>query len=299
MGIKLIKKSTIKTLLATSVVFLLIIALIIFVDNKKIKDLEKENGRQVLRVVATDTIMPGVEITGENVKCIQEKDVVDAEGLIYRMTKNAGHNEEGKKIIDDKGNYLIDKEDAMELVNDNRYAIGKIATQKISKGEWITTDKLATPEEFYKAGQRLYAIPFDADTTGGFNVSKGEYVDIVVRYKTDVKLEDPKLNPTIRAIYSSLQPNQITDIVFSKRLIEDIRDETGASVIENSATKPGYICFRLTYDEINKLNWAQECGTIYIGKSIDYAQDPYVETFMQGIELPNIGGVSEEITTEE
>ena len=71
--------------------------------------------------------------------------------------------------------------------------------------------------------------------------------------------------------------------------IQDIRDETGTSVLENSATKPGYLCFKLTYEEINKLEWAKECGTIYIGKSKQYASEAYEETFMKGMTLPSIG----------
>ena len=70
--------------------------------------------------------------------------------------------------------------------------------------------------------------------------------------------------------------------------MEDIRDESGNSARNNAAVVPGYVCFRLTYDEINKLELAKRQGTLFIGKVGDYYSGTRTETFMSGSNLPNI-----------
>jgi len=271
-----VKKSTLKTILLISIIFLAIIAIIIAFYNNRIKALQEQTERMVIRIEAKTDIEPGTIITENEVRKVQVQDVLKIDDLLYKLQRNEPVDEEGNQLSEDQ---LKNWED------DGRWAIGKRANQKIYEGEFVSASKLLTEDEYYDFNERLYAVPFSSDTTGGYNISRGEYVDIVVRYKADMKSS----NPTINAIYDSLEPNQLTDIVFAKRRIEDIRDETGVSVMQNSATKPGYLCFKLTYEEINKLEWARECGTIYIGKSEKYASEPYPETFMRGIELPSIG----------
>lgn len=280
MGIKL-KISKIRTVILEAIIFLIVILVIVFVYNQKVEALEAQSNEIVYRVVAKAEITPGTVITEGHVRRVKVHNDVKAEGLIYKMTSNEKTNEKGVEIKDATA--------LQEALNDDLWCIGKVATQRIYENEFLMNSKLVHQDEYYGYNERLYAVPFDVETTGGFNVSQGEEVDIVVRYKADINLNDTKLNSTIRQIYSSLKPNQLTDIVLSKRVIQDIRDETGTSVLENSATKPGYLCFKLTYEEINKLEWAKECGTIYIGKSKQYASDAYDETFMHGIELPSIG----------
>jgi len=288
MGIEL-KKSTLKAILATSIVFLAVIGIVVFILGNKIDKLENETENKVYRVVAKTTIKPGEPISEDNVKRVLIQDVVKVEDLAYKLAPYETDKDGNIFYINETGNKVTSANELNEVKNDGRYVFGKIATQTIYENELVSSSRLATKDEYYDYNERLYAVPFDAETTGGYNVAKGEYVDIAVRYKTDINLNDAKLNSTVRKIYDSLKPNQITDVVLAKRLIEDIRDEAGESIATNSATKPGFICFRLTYDEINKLEWARECGTIYIGKSRDYSEEAFAETFMQGIELPSIG----------
>ncbi|MBQ7669011.1 MAG: hypothetical protein IJS47_06765 [Clostridia bacterium] len=274
------KKSTLKTLLAASIVYLAIIAVIVLAYTKVIDTMKKNTAKTVTRIQATEDIVAGDLITTRNVTSVTTQDVLRVKGLLYKMYANEAKDEEGKTI--------------KQPVNDGLYALGKVATQNIYAGEWLTSDKVVPAEEIYDINERLYAVPFDANTTGGYNVSKGEYVDIAVLYNASINLQDARLNNTIREIYGRLQPNQITDIVLAKRLVEDIRDETGTSVTENSATKPGFICFRLTYEEINKLEWARQCGTLFIGKAKDYVNPALVETFMKDMAQPNIAMVPQE-----
>ena len=277
----MMKNSTVKKLVLEAAIFFIVILVIVSFFQNKIERLESKSKDEVWRVVARTEITPGTTITEEHVKRILVQDVVDVEGLVYRLGKNVDTDEFGNKIQD--------KDELAKALNDERWCIGKVATQRIYENEFLMSSKLISQDEYYGYNERLYAVPFDVETTGGFNVSQGEEVDIVVRYKADINTNDVKLNNTIRQIYASLKPNQLTDVVLSKRVIQDIRDETGTSVLENSATKPGYLCFKLTYEEINKLEWAKECGTIYIGKSKQYASEAYEETFMKGMTLPSIG----------
>jgi len=296
MGIELIKKSTLKAVLATSIIFLGVIALVVWFFDGQIKKLEDERERKVVRIIAKDDIVPGTSLTIDtiqladgtvipaNVEAKAEQDVVDMENFLYKLRKNSKEDEEGKTIKK--------QEDLAKAQADGLWAEDKVAVQPIAKGEWITLDKVTTYEEYHNNNDYLYPVKFDSYTTGGYNVNYGEYVDIMIKYDTDVNVNDVSLNATKREIFKSLHPNQMVDVVLAKKLIEDVRDETGISITQNSATKPGYICFNLTAEEINKIEWAQECGTLYIGKkTTSYSEEATAETFMQGMEIPSIGGI--------
>ena len=78
----------------------------------------------------------------------------------------------------------------------------------------------------------------------------------------------------------------------AKKEIADIRDEAGNSQINNAAVVPGYICFKLSYDEINKIELAKRQGKVFVGIVDTYIEDPHTETFMEGIKLPTFEDVT-------
>ena len=120
---------------------------------------------------------------------------------------------------------------------------------------------------------RLYSVPLDSGSTGGYNVNVQEEVDICVLYSTD--------KDTIRQ-YQTLPANKTIDVVLAKKKIEDIRNESGHSTMNTEGVVPGYVCFRLTYDEINKLEMAKRQGSLFIGKVGEYYSGEQAETFMTG-----------------
>ena len=74
------------------------------------------------------------------------------------------------------------------------------------------------------------------------------------------------------------------------RQIADIRDESGNSrkATNGAGVVPGYVCFNLTYDEINKLEIAKRQGTLFIGSAGNYYKDGVQsETFMVDASMPN------------
>jgi hypothetical protein len=88
--------------------------------------------------------------------------------------------------------------------------------------------------------------------------------------------------------YQNLPQNKVIDIVLAEKKIADIRDESGNSAIGNGGVVPGYLCFNLTYEEINKLELAKRQGTLFIGKPGSYYKTgSQPETFMAGSNMPN------------
>ena len=146
---------------------------------------------------------------------------------------------------------------------------------------------LSLAEDFAIDNERIYSIPFDSLTTGGYNVNVGDKVDICVLYNDNDK--------TIKD-YQTLEKNKVIDIVLAKKEIMDIRDEAGNSKINNSAVVPGYICFKLSYDEINKIELAKRQGEVFVGIVDVYSGDPHNETFMAGSTLPTFGNSTSELS---
>jgi len=261
-----VKISKVRHVLVTSIIFLIIIAVIVWAYNARIEKLEEDTGDIVWRVAAKTEIAPGTTITSDMVEKIKVQNVLPkVKTFAYRIseTELASEMFDGKAVP----------------CNDDRYVLGKTATEKIYEGEWINVDRLKDPTQIADSSTRLYSIPFDSSTTGGYNVNVEEEVDICVLYD-----EDPD---NIRQ-YQNLPNNKTIDIVLAKKKVEDIRDESGNSAKSNAAVVPGYICFRLTYDEINKLELAKRQGTLFIGKVGDYYSGERAETFMSGSTLPNI-----------
>lgn len=261
-----VKISRVRHVLVTSIIFLIIIAVIVWAYNARIAKLEEDTADIVWRVAAKSEIAPGTTITADMVEKIKVQNVLPkVKTFAYRL------------YAEEMASELFNG--ASVLCTDDRYVVGKTATEKIYSGEWINVDRLKSPTEIADASTRLYSIPFDSTTTGGYNVNVEEEVDICVLYDED--------SDNIRK-YQTLPNNKTIDIVLAKKTIEDIRDESGNSAKDNAAVVPGYICFRLTYDEINKLELAKRQGTLFIGKVGDYYSGERTETFMSSTALPNI-----------
>lgn len=274
------KISRVKHVLLTCIIFLIVIAILISVFSSQINELKETTGELVHRVIATQDIAPGEPITEKNVTVKQVPKILNVDNLVYRL-KQADLTWESV----DKTNEYITKikngETArVERPNDDLWAVGKIAATKIHKGEMIVADDLKLPDEIATDDKREYSIPFDSLSTGGYNVKVGNKVDICVLYGSNTK--------TIQE-YQKLEDNKVIDIVLAKKEIMDIRDEAGNSKRTNPQANivPGYICFNLTYDEINKIELAKKQGNVFVGIVDIYPGDPHVETFMVGETFPS------------
>ena len=83
---------------------------------------------------------------------------------------------------------------------------------------------------------------------------------------------------------------KVIDIVLAEKQIADIRDESGNSrkEVAGAAVVPGYVCFNLTYEEINKVELAKRQGTLFIGSVENYYKEgSQAATFMTGATMPN------------
>lgn len=266
------KISRVRHVIITSIIFLIIILIIVTVYNNMLEEIEKDTKEMVNRVIATEDIMPGDMITVDNVTVKQVQNIVGTQNLVYRLYKN----EACWESVDDTNAYM-NGEIKLSYPTDDRWADGKIATSKIYKGEMIVADDLRLSETIAAGKERIYSIPFDSLATGGYNVNVGDKVDICLLYNAnDKSIKD----------YQELEENKVIDIVLAKKEIMDIRDESGNSKKDNSAVVPGYICFKLSYDEINKIELAKRQGKVFVGIVDVYSGDPHEETFMLGETLP-------------
>lgn len=267
------KISRIKHVLITSIIFLIIIAVIVGVYSSLLDAMRKNTEEMVYRVVAKRDIEPGETITSNNVERVQIQDVINAEGMIYRLNKSdvvRESVEESKTLT--KGS---------SAPTDDLWAVGKVANNKIYKGEALLSKELSLKTNVVPVETRLYSIPFDSETTGGYNISLGEDVDICVLYNSDAREISE---------YQKLPDNKVIDIVLAEKKISDIRDESGNSAIGQAggAVVPGYVCFNLTYEEINKLELAKRQGTLFIGKPGSYYKEgSQSATFMVDATMPN------------
>lgn len=268
-----VKISRVRHVLITSIVFLCIIAVIVAIYNNQIKALRADAGEKVNRVIAKVDIAPGTRITRDMVEVVQ---VMNSLPKVRTFAYRIGEG--------DLSSDAVVKDTDKKINNDDKWVEGKVATERIYQGEWVNVDRLKAASDIAASDTRLYSIPLDSGATGGYNVSVEEEVDICVLYSTDTDTIDD---------YQKLPNNKIIDIVLAKKKIEDIRDESGNSATNNAAVVPGYVCFRLTYDEINKLELAKRQGTLFIGKVGDYYSGAPVETFMSGAVLPTIMPVAE------
>ena len=260
------KISRIKHVIITSIIFLVIIAVIVGIYTSMLQAMQRNTQELVYRVVAKEDIAPGETITDKNVEKVQVQNILRADGLIYRLYENDINSER----VDDKPGTSVDTD---------LWAVNKIATEKIYKGEMLLNKKLALPQNVTGDDTRLYAIPFDSQNTNGYNVELGDVVDICVVYDDDSR--------TISE-YQNLPDNKAIDIVLAGKSIADIRDESGNSrKTQGLSVVPGYLCFNLTYEEINKIEVAKRQGTLFVGNPEKYYKEgSQTETFMVSAEMP-------------
>lgn len=259
-----VKISRVRHVLITSIVFVLIIIVMGVIWDKQVKDLENAAGMEVYRIKALVDITPGTKISSDMVEQIKVRNALDGvRDYAYREYK------------DDFTSEAVNGDPAKQ--NDNKWVVGKVATEHIYKGEWVSTKRLKIASEMDDSATRLYNIPLDSKATGAYNISLEEEVDICVLYNGDGANK-----------YQNLPANKLIDVVLAKRKIVDIRDESGNSAMTNPAVVPGYVCFRLTYDEINKIELAKRQGTLFVGKVGSYYAGETTETFMADKELPTI-----------
>lgn len=266
--------SRVKDIVVTSIIFLIIIAVIVGVYNSMLTAIKNNTEEMVYRVVAKTDIKPGDVITSENVERVQMQNVLRAKDMIYRLSQADVHVESVEDASNsDTSISTIQKEDDL-------WAIGKVANEKIYKGEVLLNSKLVRRENKVGDENRLYAIPFESSTTGGYNIDIGEKVDICLLYNDNEK---------VISGYQKLPDNKVIDIVLAEKQIADIRDESGNSrkSSDGAAVVPGYICFNLSYEEINKVEIARRQGTLFIGNTENYYKEGTQEsTFMLEATMP-------------
>lgn len=268
------RMSRVKDIVVTSIIFLVIIAVIVGVYSSTLATIKSNTEEMVYRVIAKTDIKPGDRITSENVERVQIQNVLRADGMIYRLSQADVHVES----VADAAN--SDSSISMIQSEDDLWAIGKVANEKIYKGEVLLNSKLVKEENRVGDETRLYAIPFESSNTGGYNIDVGERVDICLLYDDNEK--------TI-AEYQRLPDNKVIDIVLAGKQIADIRDESGNSrkSVDGAAVVPGYVCFNLTYEEINKVEVARRQGTLFIGNTENYYKEGTQDsTFMLEAAMP-------------
>ena len=177
------KLSRIRHVLITAIIFSLIIVAIMVLWRTEVTMLRNSTEEMVYRIVATSDIQPGETISLNNVERVQMQNVMKANGMIFKL-KKGDSNQEFVKITDTN----------KEKGNPNLWAIGKVASEKIYKGEILLNAKLALKSNVVADDTRLYSIPFNSETTGGYNVSVGENVDICLLYKEDARSIHPVLH---------------------------------------------------------------------------------------------------------
>ena len=266
-----VKISRVRHVLITAIVFIIGIICMAIMWGNQVDDLNEQLGDQVRRVSALRDIEPGTQISEDMVQIIETPNPLGGvNGYAYRkyeaenLSEKLKPTEEEEKLRKERG-------------PDNKWVVGKIATEHIYKGEWVNVNRLKLPTEIDDSNTRLYNIPLDSKATGAYNISVGEEVDICVLYNGDSSNK-----------YQTLPANKLIDVVLAKRKIEDIRDESGNSAMNNAAVVPGYVCFRLTYEEINKIELAKRQGNLFVGKVGSYYEGDTTETFMADKDLPTI-----------
>jgi len=264
------KISRMRHVLITSIIFLVIIACLVGFGMSYITSLRNNTEEFVYRVIAKRDIEPGEEITADNVERVQIQNVLNANGMIYRLSQEDQHVES----VDDAQS----KDASVAFKEDGLWAIGKIAKDRIYKGEVLLADNLIMSENYVSEETRLYAIPFGSSTTGAYNITLGEKVDICILYNGD----DRSIST-----YQNLPNNKVIDIVLAGKQIADIRDESGNSVKYMAGVVPGYLCFNLTYEEINTIEIAKRQGTLFIGSAENYyPEGTQANTFMPNFQAP-------------
>lgn len=285
------KISRIRHVLITSIIFLVVIVLIVAVYSSQLTAIRNSTEEQVFRIRASRDIIPGEVITINNVERVEIPDSLDMENILYRLSADHTHSELVKEynkngsFLENAGN---DKEkakyDILDKENVNTWAIGtpdiigpekvKVAKQKIYKGQILTNDMLEFKENIAPENTRIYSISLDSSSTGGYNVKIGDTVDICLLYDEDAAND-----------YQNLANNKVIDVVLAQMKIIDIRDESGNS---GEGVVPGYVCFNLTYDQINKAELAKKQGTLFVTRpGTYYKEGSQAETFMAGVTLPN------------
>lgn len=260
------KISRIKHVIITSIIFLVIIAIIVAVYNSMLQAIRRNTQEMVYRIVAKEDIAPGETITDKNVERVQVQNILRADSLIYRLYQQDTNAEQ------------VDSKDGKTVATD-LWAVGKVATEKIYKGEMLLNKKLALPQNVTGDDTRLYAIPFDSQNTNGYNVELGDVLDICVVYSDNTRTIDE---------YQKLPDNKAIDIVLAGKQVADIRDESGNSrKSQGLAVVPGYLCFNLTYEEINKIEIAKRQGNLFVGNPEKYYKEgSQAETFMVDAKMP-------------
>ena len=163
------KISRIRHVVITSIIFLCIIAVIVLVYNSTLTAIRNNTQDVVYRVVATKDIEPGEEITSENVERVQIQNVIHADGMIYKLNQ-----------VDSHGQFVEEEKNNDTNTDESLWAIGKVAKDKIYKGEILLAKNIVLKQDVVSNDTRLYAIPFESATTGGYNITLGEVVDICV-----------------------------------------------------------------------------------------------------------------------
>lgn len=273
------KISRIKHVLITSIIFLSIIGIMLAVFKSQMDMVLNNTANTVYRVVAKRDIEAGEVITVDNVDRIKSLSSITDGKMIYRLNQNDIKRE--MVDADDEVQAAIANNQTVSAPSDDLWAIGKIANTKIYRGQALTKDSISLKTNVVPAETRLYSIPFDSETTGGYNISNAEKVDICVLYNDDEREI---------AEYQKLPSNKVIDIVLAEKKIADIRDESGNSAIGkgDKVVVPGYVCFNLTYEEINKVELAKRQGTLFIGKpGYHYKEGSQNTTFMVGATMPN------------
>lgn len=148
------------------------------------------------------------------------------------------------------------------MTQDVNRIIGKRLLTSIRKGDFITDYKLQEISDLYTDDERILAIELCPIDRIANIVTKGNFVDIVLKYKNVKKLPD---------------------IVLSKVKVQDLIDANGKSVENYVSSKTLYAKLKLGKQQRERLYAAADLGQLFCEAYGSDAQMPQVESF----EIPN------------
>lgn len=125
-----------RAVIITSIIFCVIIVMLVSLWSSEVELLQSNIKEEVYRVVATRDIEPGEVITFNNVERVIIQNVLEIEGMVYRLNKE-------DKYVETVRNSRSEHDFIPAISEkDGRWAIGRKAKEKIYKGEILLIQRL-------------------------------------------------------------------------------------------------------------------------------------------------------------
>ncbi|MHB8064480.1 MAG: SAF domain-containing protein [Ruminiclostridium sp.] len=140
------------------------------------------------------------------------------------------------------------------LATDLGQVIGKKAMVKIPRNDYVRTNALVTKNDWFKDDERILILPMNIEERLANLIQKGAYVDIRLKKET----------------------SDIVETILYKVKVEDVLDETGASLNSKSGmnSRTTYMELILDKAERQKIYSAKMAGKLIYELYCDETQKP-------------------------